>query len=114
MNDNSKPKGLKDKKTVKDDFYDRVNYNDSRNIFNSNEPFNPSNRLYTEQALLSHPMWSAIQKTGVKQVDTEDAKEQANKTNVLYDTIISSINKLNQNSSYTRVGCKKCGYGMFI
>ncbi len=50
-------------KKVKDDFYDRVNYYESRNIFSSNEQFNPSNRLYTDPAANTHSVWNTIEKT---------------------------------------------------
>jgi len=48
----------KDKKPqVKDDYYDRRNYYYERNIFSSNEPFDPQNRIYTNQASNMHSVW---------------------------------------------------------
>ena len=56
------PSTTKEKK-VSDDFYDRVNYYEARNIFSSNEPVNPNNRLYTDHVTNTHSVWNAIQKT---------------------------------------------------
>ena len=111
-----KKKKDKDKKTVKDDFYDRINYYESRNIFSSNEPFNPSNRLYTDQAALSHPVWSAIgqSKTGFQNIIEEDVtkeKELGSINKELTQSLLSRINKFNTTSSTASIGCKKCGYG---
>jgi len=50
----------KDKKPVKDDYYDRRNYYYDRNIFSSNEPFDPQNRIYTNQASNMHSVWVNI------------------------------------------------------
>jgi len=48
----------KDKRPqVKDDYYDRRNYYYERNIFSSNEPFDPQNRIYTNQASNMHSVW---------------------------------------------------------
>ena len=108
-----KKKKDKEKKAVKDDFYDRINYYESRNILSSNEPFNPSNRLYTDQAALSHPVWSStigkhrVYGEGEQKVEGENPK--VNKE--LTQSLLSSINKFNTTSSAAQVGCKKCGYG---
>jgi hypothetical protein len=110
-----KKKKDRERKAVKDDFYDRINYYESRNIFSSNEPFNPSNRLYTDQAALSHPVWSTIGKNRVVE-DIDDFNKKRDNSMVdkeLTQSLISSINKLNTTSSATPIGCKKCGYGKF-
>ncbi len=115
-----KKKKDKDRKTVKDDFYDRINYYESRNIFSSNEPFNPSNRLYTDQAALSHPVWSAIgqSKSNFSNILAEEninkEKEYNGIDKELTQSLLSKINKLNTTSSSTPIGCKKCGYGTIL
>ena len=53
------PKYKNDKK-VSDDFYDRISYYEARNIFSSNEPVNPNNRLYTNYANNTHSVWESI------------------------------------------------------
>ncbi len=104
-----KKKKDKERKAVSDDFYDRINYYESRNIFSSNEPFNPSNRLYTDQAALTHPVWSTIGKNKV--IDDNVEKDLVVKNKELTQSLISSINKFNTATSATPIGCKKCGYG---
>jgi hypothetical protein len=94
----------KDKK-VRDDFYDRVNYYETRNIFSSNEVYNPGNRLYTDQAVMSHPVWSTIGKTNNEPVTNDKPKIGMESCEVL----ISNLNKLSSTSS--SIACKKCGYG---
>ncbi len=57
-NANNSGKGdKKEKKPVQDDYYDRRNYYHERNIFNSNEPIDPQNRIYTNQASNMHSVW---------------------------------------------------------
>ena len=53
------PKYKNDKK-VSDDFYDRISYYEARNIFSSNEPVNPNNRLYTNYVNNTHSGWESI------------------------------------------------------
>jgi hypothetical protein len=108
----------KDKKIVHDDFYDKINYRESRNIFSSNEVFNPENRLYTENAAFTHALWEKIKRPGgdedipaVKATSSSRPKKYENKSEGLTDTILNSINKLNTSTSYQPVGCKKCGHG---
>ena len=103
-----KKKRDKDRKAVSDDFYDRINYYEARNIFSSNEHFNPGNRLYTDQAALTHPVWSTIGKNNVND-DAERDLEVKNKE--LTQSLITSINKFNTATSAAPIGCKKCGYG---
>jgi hypothetical protein len=105
-----KKKKERDRKAVSDDFYDRINYYESRNIFSSNEPFNPSNRLYTDQAALTHPVWSTIGKNN-NIYEENNEKDLAIKNKELTQSLISSINKFNTATSATPIGCKKCGYG---
>ena len=106
---NSKKNKDKEKKVVRDDYYDRVNYYESRNIFSSNEPFNPSNRLYTDQAAFTHALWDKIQDTSKPLTITND--EGTKLQSKIANNLISSITKLNASSNYTPIGCKKCGYG---
>jgi hypothetical protein len=118
-NTDFKMKKDKDKKAVRDDFYDRINYYESRNIFSSNEPFNPSNRLYTDHASLSHPVWNAIKQTNenfreIKNEMSLDKKQDSSFDKELTQNLLSSINKLNTTSTSSSIGCKKCGYGNII
>jgi len=118
-NTDFKMKKDKEKKAVRDDFYDRINYYESRNIFSSNEPFNPSNRLYTDHASLSHPVWNAIKQTNdnfreIKNEMSLDKKQDSSFDKELTQNLLSSINKLNTTSTSSSIGCKKCGYGNII
>jgi hypothetical protein len=115
-NSEFKIKKDKEKRAVRDDFYDRINYYESRNIFSSNEPFNPSNRLYTDHASLSHPVWNAIKQTNenfreIKNEMSLDKKQDSSFDKELTQNLLSSINKLNTTSTSSSIGCKKCGYG---
>ena len=115
-----KKKRDKDRKAVKDDFYDRINYYESRNIFSSNEPFNPGNRLYTDHAAISHPVWNTMGKNPNPALETiiasgALAKPSEVETPIvdkeLTQSLMTSINKLNTSSTNTSIACKKCGYG---
>jgi hypothetical protein len=113
INATEKKKKEKEKKAVKDDFYDRINYYESRNIFNSNEPFNPNNRLYTDQASLTHSVWNTIRapvNPGSIQEGIAPPTDTYNKE--ITQTLLANINKFNNTSSYSQVGCSLCGYGM--
>ena len=57
VNKNGAGPDKKDKKKVNDDYYNRRNYYYDRNIFSSNEPFDPQNRIYTIQASNMHSVW---------------------------------------------------------
>ena len=38
----------------------KISYYEVRNIFSSNEPVNPNNRLYTNYANNTHSVWESI------------------------------------------------------
>ena len=105
-----------DKKNVRDEFYDRINYYESRNIFSTNEAFDPGNRLYTDQASLTHGVWEKINKTSNRYEEDGFVKPKNNKDNNLEKSeftqnLLTSITKLNSISNNAPIGCSKCGYG---
>ncbi len=113
MNDKKK----NDKMKVKDDFYDRINYYESRNIFSTNEPFDPGNRVYTDHAASSHKVWEKINKPNNLFYEDEDPLPKGNLRsdksivkNQFTDNLLSSISKLNTIQNNAPVGCSKCGY----
>ena len=111
-----------DTKKVKDDFYDRINYYESRNIFSTNEPFDPGNRVYTDHAGSSHKVWEKINKPNNKIYYDEDVpmpnenlnKSDPNNKSQFTDNLLSSISKLNTIQNNAPVGCAKCGYGIIF
>jgi hypothetical protein len=110
--DKNKKDKEKEKKIVRDDFYDKINYRESRNIFSSNEVFNPENRLYTENASFTHALWDKIKNTnkeddGIRESLVEQEKP---KKNEFSETILNSLSKLNSSTSFQPIGCKKCGH----
>lgn len=108
-----------EKKNVKDDFYDRINYYESRNIFSTNEAFDPGNRLYTDQASLTHGVWDKINKTNHRFEESENTIKPKNRgdNNLIKSeftqNLLSSISKLNGIPNNAPIGCSKCGYGKF-
>jgi hypothetical protein len=112
-----KKKKDKDRKAVKDDFYDRRNYYEERNIFSSNEAFNPGNRLYTNQASSSHGVWDSM-KSKPHVVDFEmhaDMERNANlASGELAQTLVSNIAKKTSFSGTGAMGCRKCGIGKIL
>jgi hypothetical protein len=109
-----------EKKNVKDDFYDRINYYESRNIFSTNEAFDPGNRLYTDQASLTHGVWDKINKSSRYHEEViQDEKPKQHMDSALAKSqftqnLLSSITKLSGISNNAPIGCSKCGYGILI
>jgi len=110
-----------EKKNVKDDFYDRINYYESRNIFSTNEAFDPGNRLYTDQASLTHGVWDKINKTSnkyqIEEIQAERPKQSMDNAlakSEFTQNLLSSITKLSGISNNAPIGCSKCGYGNYI
>lgn len=101
----------KEKKIVRDDFYDKQNYREIRNIFSSNETFDPKNIISTDPAGNTHAIWDKINDTSMPILPRGDENVQRS---VMTNNIISSITKLNSSSNYTPVGCSKCGYGKIL
>ena len=104
------PSTTKEKK-VSDDFYDRVNYYEARNIFSSNEPVNPNNRLYTDHVTNTHSVWNAIQKTGERYLFDQFSnleKETSGVSSELAKSIYNNLNKYTASGSAT--ACRLCGY----
>lgn len=96
---------------VSDDFYDRVNYYEARNIFNSNEPVNPNNRLYTDHITNTHSVWNTIQSTNGKYLFDQFSnveKETSGANNETIKNIYNNINKYTTSGSST--ACVLCGY----
>ena len=75
----------KNDKKVSDDFYDRINYYEARNIFSSNEPVNPNNRLYTNYANNTHSVWESIKQPNV--ISSNNNENENEKINDLGDLI---------------------------
>ncbi len=110
-----------EKKNVKDDFYDRINYYESRNIFSTNEAFDPGNRLYTDQASLTHGVWDKINKTSnryheeeIKVIKPKQSVDSALANSEFTQNLLSSITKLSGISNNAPIGCSKCGFGKII
>ena len=108
-----------EKKNVKDDFYDRINYYESRNIFSTNEAFDPGNRLYTDQASLTHGVWDKINKSRYHEEEIQDKKPKQNVDSTIANSeftqnLLSSITKLSGISNNAPIGCSKCGFGKII
>jgi len=110
-----------EKKNVKDDFYDRINYYESRNIFSTNEAFDPGNRLYTDHASLTHGVWDKINKPSNRYNDEEnqDRKPKQNVESALAKSeftqnLLSSITKLSGITNNAPIGCSRCGYGKIL
>jgi hypothetical protein len=105
----------KEKKVVSDDFYDKINYRESRNIFSSNEAFNPENRLYTENAGFTHAVWDKIRNPDKDETGIDNkAKQRFEHKSEFTDSLVNSITKLNTSTSYQPIGCKKCGHGNYF
>lgn len=104
-----KDKKKGERKIGKDDFYDKVNYYESRNIFSSNEPYNKGMRLYTENSFTSH-MWDKINTVGKYFPDEGDVNIIKND---FTKKVLESITNA-QSMKSTKLGCKKCGYGKSI
>jgi hypothetical protein len=110
----------KSDKKVKDDFYDRINYYESRNIFSTNEPFDPGNRVYTDHAANSHKVWEKINRPSnlnytedpIQVDNSNQMKSEINNKSQFMDNLLSSISKLNTIQNNAPVGCVKCGYGI--
>lgn len=115
-----KPLGKpKEKPVIRDDFYDRVDYYQSRNIFSSNDITPLSNRLNLSQAGTSHRIWQDVVH-GPNPVASKDSLNDPlvniNQNNQLLQSnftknIIKEITKYNNQTNTERIGCKKCGYG---
>jgi hypothetical protein len=110
-----KKKNEPQKGFVRDDYYDRVNYYEARNIFSSNELVNPGNRLFTNQATLSHPVWDRIKSSQPGQAPVIEPKitESSTAKKELVTNLVTSLGKLYSSSDYAPIGCKKCGYGKY-
>lgn len=57
------------KKPITDTYYNKVSYRESRNIFSSNEPVDPENRLYTDTATHMHQFWVCSFKVNLDRYD---------------------------------------------
>lgn len=102
-------KNKKSKDTGSDSFYDRIHYYETRNIFSSNEPVDPENRLYTTNIVNTNSVWNRIsnkndislsntnEKESTKVVDDETAKN-----------LINNVKKYSMTNSST--ACRLCGY----
>ncbi len=101
--DNTKKTQKEKNKNITDLFYDRINYNEMRNVFSSNEPFDPANRIYTNQASSTHSVWNSI-----NQNKSSDAKRGENNFDFILDKELKQgLDKIVTNPT---IGCKKCGY----
>jgi rubrerythrin len=89
----------KEKEVIRDDFYDRVNYYESRNIFSTSDVIEYKNRLYTNSANNLHKVWDYIKKP-----EEENKKE---------DKEINELMKKEKEDNPI-FKCKKCGFSMFI
>jgi hypothetical protein len=101
----------KDNKKVSDDFYDRINYYEARNIFSSNEPVNPNNRLYTDHVSGTHSVWNTIQHKQERYLFDQFSdieKETSGISGELARSIYNNINKYTASASST--ACRLCGY----
>lgn len=104
------------KNVIRDDFYDRINYYESRNIFSSKNDVVPlNNRLNLDQAALKHKVWGVIdgnyeaiekQKKISKQESKNESKSQ------FTQKLLDEITKHNKQTNSERIGCKKCGFGI--
>ena len=81
----------KNDKKVSDDFYDRINYYEARNIFSSNEPVNPNNRLYTNYANNTHSVWESIKKPNVISSNNENNENIENEKMNVFGNLICPI-----------------------
>lgn len=110
-----------DKKNMKDDFYDRVNYYESRNIFSSHEPFNENLRIYTQLDPKNSEMWRKINNFD----STNEDQEYSTLTQVKKSSVVDakSLNKKEMTQKFldsasfnseNKFGCKKCGYGKVL
>ena len=91
---------------------DKQNYREIRNIFSSNETFDPKNIIATDPEGNTHAIWDKINDTSMTILpmgNTENAQKS-----VLTNNIISSITKMSSSSNYTPTGCSKCGYGKIL
>lgn len=105
---------MKDKdKEIKDNFYNRDNYYESRHIFSSqNEDKNENLRMYTQLDKLygnESGMW--------KKIANKDEKNEVSKNDNTFkvDDDLEIVKVPNQileisNKYGTKQGCKKCGY----
>lgn len=81
-------------KYVKDDFYNKENYYETRNIFASNENKPNNQKIITNFEVNKNEMWRKINNI------IEEDNNEVIKTN------LESIDK-----SHFNLGCKKCGLG---
>lgn len=110
-NSNAPKDKAKTDKKVSDDYYDRVNYYEARNIFSSNEPFNPNNRLYTDHVSNTHSVWNTIQQPHERHLFDQFSnigKELSGINNDITKSNMSDFSRYIVSGSST--ACKICGY----
>ena len=82
----------------KDNYYNKIDYYESRHLFISNEPINDGLKVYNED-LLKNEMWEKINNIN---------KEEQGFS--LQENLPIKSDKILDLTSKEKIGCKKCGY----